>query len=90
MTAPLVGHLAQEVLVEVLSHPDRGGEHAAPPKLAGMADDLLRVGLAVVGQTVFESAFGGKETAALLQKGGAAASVRSEYKLVATSKTSTK
>ena len=46
-------------------------------------------GFAVVGQTVFESAFGGKETAAILQKGGAAASVRSEYKLVATSKTST-
>ena len=46
-------------------------------------------GFAVVGQTVFESAFGGKETAAILQKGGAAASVRFEYKLIATSKTST-
>ena len=46
-------------------------------------------GFAVVGQTIFESAFGGKETAALLQKGGAAASVRFEYTLIATSKTST-
>ena len=36
-------------------------------------------GYAVVGQTVFESAFGGKETAAILQKGGTAASVRFEY-----------
>ena len=46
-------------------------------------------GFAVVGQTVFESAFGGKETAAILQKGGTTASARSDYKLVATSKTST-
>jgi hypothetical protein len=46
-------------------------------------------GFAVVGQTVFESAFGGKETAAILQKGGTAGSARSDYKLVATSKTST-
>ena len=29
-------------------------------------------GFSVVGQTVFESAFGGKETAAILQKGGTA------------------
>ena len=45
-------------------------------------------GFVVVGQTVFESMFGGKETAAIVQKGGAAAG-RFEYKLVATSKTST-
>jgi hypothetical protein len=44
-------------------------------------------GFGVVGQTVFESMFGGKETAAIVEKGGA--SERFEYKLVATSKTST-
>lgn len=44
-------------------------------------------GFAVVGQTVFESLFGGKETAAILEKGGATA--RFEYKLLATSRTST-
>ena len=45
-------------------------------------------GFSVVGQTVFESMFGGKETAAIVEKGGANAE-RFEYKLVATSKTST-
>ena len=46
------------------------------------------VGFSVVGQTVFESMFGGKETAAIVEKGGTGAE-RFEYKLVATSKTST-
>lgn len=46
-------------------------------------------GYHVVGQTVFESMFGGKETAAIVQKGGAAAADKFEYKLLATSKTST-
>ncbi len=47
-------------------------------------------GFHVVGQTVFESTFGGKETAALLQRAeGAASADRFDYKLVATSKTST-
>lgn len=45
-------------------------------------------GFAVVGQTVFESLFGGKETAAIVEKSGTGAE-RFEYKLVATSKTST-
>ena len=45
-------------------------------------------GFAVVGQTVFESMFGGKETAAIVEKGGANPT-RYEYKLLATSKTST-
>lgn len=45
-------------------------------------------GYAVVGQTVFESAFGGKETAAILEK-GAGPGERFDYKLLATSKTST-
>lgn len=47
-------------------------------------------GFHVVGQTVFESLFGGKETAAIVEKSSEAdPSVRYEYKLVATSKTST-
>ena len=47
-------------------------------------------GFQAVGQTVFESAFGGKETAAIVEKSsGAAGKLRYEYKLVATTKTST-
>lgn len=47
-------------------------------------------GFQVVGQTVFESTFGGKETAALLQRTVGPTSIeRFEYRLVATSKTST-
>lgn len=45
-------------------------------------------GYMVVGQTVFETLFGGKETAAILEKGSAPGQ-RFEYKLLATSKTST-
>lgn len=44
-------------------------------------------GYNVVGQTVFESTFGGKETAVIVEKSGA--TERWEYRLVATSKTST-
>lgn len=47
-------------------------------------------GFHAVGQTVFESLFGGKETVAIVQKGSADPSTkRWEYKLIATSKTST-
>jgi hypothetical protein len=47
-------------------------------------------GWMAVGQTVFESMFGGKETAAILQRDSEqTATLRYEYKLVATSKTST-
>lgn len=46
-------------------------------------------GYHAVGQTVFESMFGGKETVAIVQKSSDQAAVRYEYKLVATSKTST-
>lgn len=46
-------------------------------------------GFHAVGQTVFESLFGGKETVAIVQKGSGDAAPRYEYKLVATSKTST-
>ena len=46
-------------------------------------------GFAVVGQTVFESMFGGKETAAIVEKTSSVGAERFEYKLLATSKTST-
>jgi len=46
-------------------------------------------GWVAVGQTVFESLMGGKETAAILEKTGEATGVRYQYKLLATSKTST-
>lgn len=46
-------------------------------------------GYSVVGQTVFESLFGGKETAAILEKGRESSGARFDYKLLATSKTST-
>jgi len=46
-------------------------------------------GFAVVGQTVFESLLGGKETAAIVERGSDGTKVRYEYRLVATSKTST-
>ena len=47
-------------------------------------------GYTVVGQTVFESMFGGKETAAIVEKGANHGdTVRWDYKLIATSKTST-
>jgi hypothetical protein len=47
-------------------------------------------GFSYVGQTVFESAFGGKEVACIFERAaGEAAPVKYEYKLLATSKTST-
>lgn len=47
-------------------------------------------GWQAVGQTVFESLFGGKETAAILERNADQPStLRYEYKLIATSKTST-
>jgi hypothetical protein len=47
-------------------------------------------GYVAVGQTVFESLFGGKETASILQRAGSApTSQRYDYRLIATSRTST-
>ena len=43
-----------------------------------------------MGQTVFESMFGGKETAGILERNpDAPSTLRYDYKLIATSKTST-
>jgi hypothetical protein len=47
-------------------------------------------GYQIVGQTVFQSTFGGRETSAILERGPSGAdTVRYEYKLLATSRTST-
>ncbi|HUQ80452.1 MAG TPA: hypothetical protein VM076_04920 [Gemmatimonadaceae bacterium] len=46
-------------------------------------------GFNMVGQTVFESMLGGKESAAIAEKRSTDAASRYEYKLIATSKTST-
>lgn len=52
--------------------------------------DAADAGFEVVGQTVFESMFGGRETASILQRvKGAPREARYEYKLIATSRTST-
>jgi hypothetical protein len=63
----------------------------ATSKTSTLQKELQEVsdaGFSVVGQTVFESLFGGKETAAIVEKVGKGGD-RFEYKLVATSKTST-
>jgi hypothetical protein len=46
-------------------------------------------GFEYIGQTVFSSAFGGNEVAVILERNAAAPRTRYEYKLIATSKTST-
>lgn len=46
-------------------------------------------GFGVVGQTVFESMFGGKETAAIVERASGDTRIRYEYRLVATARTST-
>jgi hypothetical protein len=51
--------------------------------------EVADVGFNVVGQTVFESLMGGKETAAIVEKRSSDEAMRYEYKLIATSKTST-
>ncbi len=51
--------------------------------------EVADAGFRVVGQTVFESMFGGRETAAIVEKGGAVPD-KYEYKLLATSKTATR
>jgi hypothetical protein len=52
MPAPFVGHPAQEMLVEILAHADRGRMDAAAPQLGGVAQDLGVVDDALVGETV--------------------------------------
>ena len=65
----------------------------ATSKTSTLQKELQEAGDAgyhAVGQTVFESLFGGKETVAIVEKGSADSNTkRWEYKLIATSKTST-
>jgi hypothetical protein len=65
----------------------------ATSKTSSMQKELQAAsdaGFEFIGQTVFESAFGGNEVVAILERGTEAdARVRYDYKLVATSKTST-
>jgi hypothetical protein len=51
--------------------------------------DVATAGFNVVGQTVFESLMGGKETTAIVEQRSTDDTLRYEYKLIATSKTST-
>ncbi len=46
-------------------------------------------GYGIVGQTVFESTFGGRETAAIVERRAGVEVVKYEYRLVATARTST-
>jgi hypothetical protein len=64
----------------------------ATTKTSTLEKELREAGDAqfnVVGQTVFESAMGGKESAAIVEKHSTDAAVRYEYRLIAASKTST-
>lgn len=65
----------------------------ATSKTSTLQKELQEAGDAgyhAVGQTVFESMFGGKETVAIVEKSSADPNIkRWEYKLIATSKTST-
>jgi hypothetical protein len=87
----------KEVVVLMEKAPDDTARYEyrvqATTKTSTLQKELQEAGDAgfqVVGQTVFESTFGGKETAALLQRtAGARKFDTYEYKLAATSKTST-
>jgi hypothetical protein len=85
----------KEVVVLMEKSRDNPGPYAyrllATSKTSTLQKELQEsadAGYSVVGQTVFESLFGGKETSAILEKGGTGGE-RFEYKLLATSKTST-
>jgi len=85
----------KEVVVLMEKNSDSPGPYSyrllATSKTSTLQKEMQEAGDAgylVVGQTVFESTFGGKETAAILEKGNSSGG-RFEYKLLATSKTST-
>jgi hypothetical protein len=64
----------------------------ATSKTSTMQKELQRAGaegFAYCGQTVFESTFGGREVAVILERDTEAKAKRIEYKLLATSRTST-
>jgi hypothetical protein len=79
-------------LGEGAEQPRRVYKLLATSKTGTMDKELHRAGeegFEYCGATVFESAFGGREVAVILEKQSATASGRIEYKLLATSKTST-
>ena len=82
------------VLMERTSGPATRYEYRllATLKTSTLEKELQRAadaGWQAVGQTVFQSAFGGKETAGILERNPDEPAPRFEYKLIATSKTST-
>lgn len=87
---------AKEVVVLMEKDPDSKATYdyrlLATTRTSTLQREMQEVGdsgFAVVGQTVFESMLGGKETAAIVERVSGAATVRYEYRMVATSKTST-
>jgi hypothetical protein len=72
--------------------PGRKYKLVATSKTSTMSKELNQAGeegFAYCGQTVFESTFGGKEVAVILEMNPESKAKRIEYKLLATSKTST-
>lgn len=72
--------------------PKRRYKLVATSKTSTMEKELLQAGeegFDYCGQTVFESAFGGRETSVILEHSPASKAKRIGYKLLATSKTST-
>ncbi|MFN7923342.1 MAG: hypothetical protein U0Q16_24785 [Bryobacteraceae bacterium] len=84
---------------EVVVVMSRGGDAAkrsyrllATSKTSTMQKEMQQLGdegFEYRGQTVFESAFGGKEVVVILERDNSKASAKITYKLLATSKTST-
>ena len=83
------------VMVKNLAAPSAGKRRyklLATSKTSTLQKELQQAGsegFDYCGQTVFESTFGGKEVSVILEQASVAAGKRIEYKLVATSRTST-
>ncbi len=83
------------VMTKDADHPSTGRRYVllATSKTSTLQKELQQAGdegFEYCGQTVFESAFGGREVSIILEKGRAEQKVRRiEYKLLAASKTST-
>jgi hypothetical protein len=84
------------VVVMQRSSEDRGAKYEyrllATSRTSTMQKEMQQaadVGYQYVGQTVFESLFGGKEVVVILERNPAATTERYQYRLLATTKTST-
>lgn len=82
--------------VAIFTKAEKGGQYAykllATSKTSTMQKELQAAadaGFAYRGQTVFKSTFGGEEVVCILERDRDAAEQKYEYKLVATTKTST-